>query len=352
MGKAGGWNRASGRSRRSPTAASTSATGIGPPRSTARPAPVQGSTFEDADLARAFARVDLPASLAFLGRDQATRQRNPGLYDMVLAGVAAGAAESDPAEAERLLGQIGQDYTRKDATRRACSRMAARDLDRARRIAATLGDPALPPLLDAVAARALATTDPRAARARLDSAFDGLERLAEAPAGRSSRSTIPSAMAMCLPVAEWIDPALVPGYLARALAARPARRDDPETEAAAPAATLAMFLARYDPDAAAIAFGRVPEDLFAPSSRPFGLEPQTIATVLQAAACFDPRAAMAILDRLPDDPATAATPRRGEAHRKAEARLTVATALTRPIAARRAEAARTIHRDWPSDRLD
>ena len=314
--------------------------------------PASGSSFGDADVARAFARVDLPATLAFLGRHQATRQNNPGLYDIVLAGVAAGAAEVDPAEAERLLGQIRQDYTRKDATRRTCVRMAARDLDRARRLAATLDDPAFPPLLAAVAARATARTDPRAARALLDSAFSELERLAQSPAGRWARSTYPAAMASCLPVAERIDPSLVPEYLARALAARPSRTDAPDQEGLPPAALLAQMLARYDAEAASIVFSRVPEDLFAPKNNPSGIESQVVSAVLLSAATFDPGAALAILARMPDDPKASGNDPWGEAHRKADARLTVATALSRPAAARRIEAARTLNRDWPGELLD
>ena len=315
--------------------------------------PPQGGFSPNLDeVVKVLARVDLPAALALLDRDPAARKNNPGYYENILMVVAERAAEVDPAESERLLGKLGQDYNRKEATRRACYRMASRDLARAHRIASTLPNPELPPLLDALAARAKAATDPRAAKGLLDSAFARLDRLAEAPAGRQPRSDIPALMAMCLPVAARVDPSLVPEYLARCLAARPNRADEPERDGVPPASLLAMFLARYDREAASIVFERVPEGLFAPSPSPVGLQPNTITAVLQEAAAFDPRAALAILDRLPDDPKATGDTRWGDDRRKLEARLALATALSRPVDRRRVEATHAGFRNWPIEQLD
>lgn len=319
--------------------------------------PKANNSFWDRDVIRTFARLDLPRAVAFLDRDQVTRKNNPGVYDNNAEAAAIGAADSDPAEAERLLGRIQQDYTRREATRKACLAMAGRDLDRARRLAADLKDPGytdptFSPLLAAVAAREAASADPRTARARLDEAFAALEKLAQAPGGRHASSNYPAAMAMLLPVAERIDPALVPEYLARTLAARPPRGGEVVPEAAGPAALLAMFLARYDAEAAAIAFGRVVDDLFSPSPRPYGPNQQEFVAVVLAASAFDPRAAMAVVDRIPDDPATPPPPPAFDANRKATVRIELARALGRPIPARRAEVLRTTHQNWPVERLD
>ena len=305
-----------------------------------------------ADVVKVLARVDLPAALAILDRHPAAQKNNLGYFENNLVSVAERAAEVDPAEAERLLERIGQDFIRKDATRRACYRMAPRDLERARRVASGLGEPTVPPLLDALAARAMVATDPRAARALLDAAFAEFGRLAEAPSGRQPRSEVPAVMAMCLPVAARVDPSLVPEYLARCLAARPNRADEPEREGVAPASLLAMFLARYDREAASTVFDRVLEGIFAPSPRPYDLQPNAIPALLREAAAVDPRAALAILDRLPDDPKVAVDTRWGDYNQKLEARLALATALSRPVDRRRIEAIQAAFRNWPIERLD
>src|SRR6185312_9443769 len=113
-----------------------------------------------------------------------------------------------------------------------------------------------------------------------------------------------------------------------------------------------MYLARYDLEAGATVFERVPEGIFAPTSNPFGLQANAIQAILQEAASFDPRAALAILDRLPDDPKGPVDPRWGDDRRKLEARLAIATALSRPVDRRRIEAARSNFRNWPIEQLD
>ena len=300
------------------------------------------------------ASLDLPAALAILDRDAISKARNPGGFDQSLAEVAEHAASVDPAVAERLLKQIDQEHTRKQATRTVCYAMAHRDLARARRLAASLGDENLPPHLDAIAARAKVAADPREARALLDSAFRQFEQLSETPAGRTSRSEIAVSMAMCLPVAARIDPSLVPEYLARCLAARPSRTDDPDREGVPQASLLAMLLARYDREAAEVVFERVPEGLNAPDGLPCDpLQPNEILPIIKQAAAFDPRAALAIVDSLPEDPTGPAVDTRwGDDRRKLEARLALATALSRPLDRRWIQAVQPNVRNWPIEQLD
>ena len=298
-------------------------------------------------LLKVLARLDVPAALAILDRDGGQGQR-----DYWLAGVAPRFAAVDPAAAEQLLKRFDQEYQREQATRPVCFAMAPRDLPRARRLAATLKDPGVLPVLDALDARSKVATDPRAARVALDSAFEQFERLAAAPGGRGARSEVAASMAMCLPVAARIDPALVPEYLARCLAARPDRSDEPDREAVPNAALLAMRLARYDREAASIVFERVPEGLAAPTTNPHVLQSNAIHAILREAAAFDPRAALAVLDLLPDDPTGPVDTRWEDYRKKLDSRLALATALSRPLDRRRVEAAGFSSRAWPLDDLD
>jgi protocatechuate 3,4-dioxygenase beta subunit/tetratricopeptide (TPR) repeat protein len=314
--------------------------------------PRGGFDFSTDQVVKVLARVDLPAALAMLDRDSAARSNNPGYYQNILAEVAERAAEVDPAEAERLLKQIGQDHERKAAARQACYRMASRDLARARRIAETLDDKTLPPFLDVLAARSKVSTDPQAARSLLDSAFAEFGRLADAMAGGRATSDIPVVMAMCLPVVARVDPSLVPEYLARCLPARPNRTDEPNQAGLPMTSLLAMFLARYDRGAAEVVFEAVPEGLAAPASGSFGIQPNDIRTTIQAAAVFDPRAALAILDRQPEDVKGVTDPRWGEDRCKLEARFSLATSLSLPVDRRRIEALQSTYRLWPIGQLD
>jgi protocatechuate 3,4-dioxygenase beta subunit len=301
-------------------------------------------------MVKVLASLDLPAALAIIDRESISKASNVGSFDQSLAEVAERAARVDPAVAERLLRQISQDHTRKDVTRAVCFVMAAHDLERARRLAAPLGELNLPPQLDAIAARARVATNPREARALLDSAFRQFERIAEGPVDRPAHKEVAASMAMCLSVVARIDPTLVPEYLARCLAARPGRSVEPDRESIPQASLLAMLLARYDREAAEIVFERVPEGLNAPTTNPF--QANATLAVIKEAAAIDPRAALAIVDRMPDDPTGAVDTRWGNDRRKLDARLALATALSRPLDRRRIEAVQSNSRNWPIELLD
>ncbi|MEJ7637069.1 MAG: hypothetical protein WKF75_03525, partial [Singulisphaera sp.] len=101
-----------------------------------------------------------------------------------------------------------------------------------------------------MAALGLAEADKGAeAAGLLDEAFAVLERASEAAEGQTSRVYSPAAVAAVLiPVAERIDPRLVPGSFWRALSIRaPKTSGTPEFDPGAITdVQLAVMLARYD----------------------------------------------------------------------------------------------------------
>ncbi|HUG91081.1 MAG TPA: hypothetical protein VML55_09620, partial [Planctomycetaceae bacterium] len=175
-------------------------------------------------------------------------------------------AARDPAEAERVLGLIREDPERLLAgsqwTVRVCYRMAPLDLERARRIADGI-DAQRPEIrLHAainrahaygVMAHAVAESQPDKAAELLRQAFGILEELVESGTdqftGFGSAASLAGAL---LPVAERLDPRLVPEFFWLAVSFRlPAAEEPDETgmewmRREQSLAALAMMLARYD----------------------------------------------------------------------------------------------------------
>ena len=138
---------------------------------------------------------------------------------------------------------------------RVCYRMAPGRSSRARRIAGGIRHTLMKPYALGVMAQALArseTTRPVAAEL-LAAAFDELARSVDAGTDPfNSRESAAVTAASLLPVAEAIDPALVPEYLWRSVSYRrpgPGPESDPSHGRFLDAATavLAMRIARYDP---------------------------------------------------------------------------------------------------------
>jgi hypothetical protein len=325
-----------------------------------------------ADLANAIARVDLPAALALLepGNNEANRAAvksgkmvdslsslpEPGKNEENLASIARRAAANDPAGAERTFDLLTRPRAKLDVLANLCAGVAEHDLQRALALAKREDAPGVAALTVAVAARNMAPNDPAGARKLLAEAYDRLEPL-------TARMVVSSvSMARLLPLAIRVDPDRSGEYLWRAIAARPPRALGAPQRSAAPqirrqylvVAQLGALVARYDRDAAETIFAPVAENAQALIDDRFDLRDEAGA-ILQAAAAYDPRTALAMIDALPAD----AEPRQGPGpgsppafapRINEKARLAVARALALPPGARLREALRVPGQPdlWPA----
>ena len=300
-----------------------------------------------ADLANALARVDLTEALALL---------EPGKNEANLASIARRVAANDPAGAERIFARLTQRRAKLDVMADLCAGMAEQDLPRALALATRAGAPGVAAQTVAAAARNKVSADPAGAKKLLAEAYDRLEPL-------TGMIVVPSvSMARLLPTAIRVDPDRSSDYLWRAIAARPPRASGMTPGSTTPEirqqylviAQLAALVARYDVEAARTIFAPVAENAQALFDDHLGLTNETSAT-LQAAATFDPRAALAMIDAMPEDPEPKERPRSGgppafTPRTKEKARLAFARALALPPAARLREALRVPGQFnlWPS----
>jgi protocatechuate 3,4-dioxygenase beta subunit len=307
-----------------------------------------GSSLADrVDLADALARVDLPAALALL---------EPGKDEAHLASLARRAASNDPAGAERVFVGLTQRRVKLGVMADLCAGMAEKDLRRAVALPTRAGSPGVAAHTLATAARYAASADPAGAKKLLAEAYDRLEPL-------SGMIVIPPvSMARLLPLAVRVDPDRSSEYFWRAIAARPPRASGLAPGSVSPdvrqhylvLAQLAALIARYDVETARAIFAPVAENAQALFDERFGLTNEA-ATTLQAAAAFDQRAALALIDAIPEDPEPKPAPQPGgppafTPRTKEKARLVVARALALPPAARLREALRVPGQFnlWPS----
>ena len=188
-----------------------------------------------------------------------------------------------------------------------CSRMATKDLPRARRLAdlITPGEIEKKPFALGLMAQALAATDKTAALGLLDEAFSQLEGLRAR--GRVSQfASISGAAAGLLPIVEHVDPDRLPEYLARAVALRPPQSDGkdlsfiPEQCCTAGDDGGSLRPRSRRPD------HRSPTSKTWEGSRCLTEEPisRPIA-VLCAETLIDPRKAVELIEALPESPSTA-----------------------------------------------
>ena len=301
------------------------------------------------DLAMTLARVDLPAAMKLIDKERSGQ----GL-DHLRARLAVQVAATDPAEAKRLLGLLKDDSRDNYRARHhVCLRMAAVDLAAATSLASGFGDPLLDAVLPAMSARALAATDPKLARERFAQSFDRLEKLAHERGAASQQGQGPSPMilmARLLPVATRVDPEHAREAFWRVVAARPPRSITLEPRPIFPwhrqdyadLAELAAILGRYDRPAAEAVFAPVLDRVPGMDDQTWGLGNE-VDDIFRAAAAFDPRSAVALLEALPDDPTPPSTGDRNLINNqfrhkaKADARLAVILALGQPPAIRMRE---------------
>jgi hypothetical protein len=168
--------------------------------------------------------------------------------------------------------------------------------------------------------------NPAVARRLLDEAFAGLLALAR-NAGEQPRLSAPVLMAALLPVVERIDPPRLAERVWLAASCRPPREQEPDGDAVADLAALAMLVSRYDRAAAdaiaAPALERLPM-LTGPMALQGDWEPRVVGLI----AAYDPRAIAALIG-------AGKTERKGAATVQAAARLAAAEMLGRPIGERR-----------------
>jgi hypothetical protein len=271
------------------------------------------------NLAKPLARLDLPAALALIGPAKSDGYNDRSIYSMAFQAVALRVAASHPAEAERLHGLVVADgaWARRSLVP-LCARMARSDLPRARRLVTAEEAPSLRAMALGAMAYALAKSDSREARALLDEVFGQLD------APRQNGSSSAEEMAWLLPVAERIDPRIVPDYLWRCLSSRTSTAAGSTAEQVRSSAVVATLVGRYHPEAASVVFGAVVDRLpgLIATSEDWSSSP--VMAAVSAAAAFDPQAVASIVERAPEK---AGPDRPKDAARVAAARM---IALTLP----------------------
>jgi len=226
----------------------------------------------------------LPAALAAVAKIKSEPQSREALDN-----IAGRLAESSPAESERVLEMIDSPVERSVALMRICQRMASVDPARAQRlVAAARGDEFRAQVLMFLAL-GQKERDKNAAMASFRAGIRALDRMVESPCDIRQCWEI----AGLLPVAEQIDPPLVPRIFRRALAARPPW-GDPRQEIDSSSSVLPMFLCRYDCEVAVA--------LLAPIAAELEQEKDAGASrslEFLALALIDPRRAVTLVERLP-----------------------------------------------------
>jgi hypothetical protein len=262
------------------------------------------------EFAEALARSDPATALAFT-----EDILDPGAFDRVRLGIARKLAGREPARVPPLLESLRDPRSLARALPGLCHALAPVDAALARQlIARSRGDdPCLPPYALGMMALAVSTRDKPAATTWLLEAFDRLARLAaDGPPSTGASHDPATVAAALLPVAERVDPKLVPELFWRAASLHTPR---PGSEGRTDA-VLALLLARYDRGVARVFFD--PE-----ADRALASDPSDLAAILAASAVLDPGRAVRLVDQLPEAPDLTFH------HPKNQARLALADALIR-----------------------
>jgi hypothetical protein len=251
-------------------------------------------------VAEELAPIDLAGALELLeGRE------NDRDHDSALGHIAHELAGRAPAEAERVLWMMRDEWPhfRDDYAQRVCYRMAAVDADRARAIAGRMKDAKAKARALGVMALALKADRPTAT-GLVREAFAVLEQsVDEGQDMWNGLGTAGTAAAGLLPIAEQVDPRLVPEALGRTLALRPPLRgsDTRDGIAALTDAQVAPAVARYDHLAARAVLDACAGDLL---TQILGATERDqdfyVGKLFDAAAFVDPDRAVELLDRLPE----------------------------------------------------
>jgi hypothetical protein len=242
--------------------------------------------FKRARFASRLARVDLPAALAIVKDLDGDRDQGRIVYSIALRLV-----ERDAAEAERLWKAAkGSRLVPMDPT--LCWKMATVDPARARRIIEELpGRVEFDPDHFLFIALGAKTRDKSASRQAFQTGLQGIDRLLQEHPERYQHTA-----GTLLPIVERIDPALVPEVFWRDVASR-LPVGNPRSLGAYSPGYLITRLAWYDRDVAAAL--HAPRQIRLDQSADNDLAAASVD--FQAWSLFDPRAAVAWLEKLPVD---------------------------------------------------
>jgi hypothetical protein len=237
-----------------------------------------------ASFAAQLALVDSPAALAIANEYKVSRTQGG-----TLASIALGLMEQNPAEVEHAWKVLRGGL--RGSIEAFCWKLALLGPRPARRAIEEFPWTKMYPEVFVYLALGLREQDKSAAREVLD---DGLRRIDQATQRQPERSRLRAGG--LLPIVERIDPTRVPEFFWRDVASRPTP-DNPRTTGAyrLPVSYLIRHLAWYDREVAAA--------LFEPSrARMEHTEDRELATwgsEFEAWSLFDPRAAVALLERIP-----------------------------------------------------
>ncbi len=246
------------------------------------------------------ARVDLPSALAIANEFPATGRFSA---TSVLVNIACHLAADNPAEAERILREIPRATEGYWLPPEIAWRMATVDPARAGRLTNESQRYYDHPQKYLFFALGLKSSDPAAAQLAFQTA---MQRIDPAMTEEPDYSTRLGFNGLLLPLVEQIDPAWVPEFFWRAVATRPPT-GNPRTLFDYYASYMIALLAWYDRDVAAALFEPVRAQMElsdAPALARMGTE-------FLAWSMFDPRAAVARLERIPVNPKVGLTANRG-----------------------------------------
>jgi hypothetical protein len=218
------------------------------------------------------AQVDLPEALA-LAKSRAGER----LYTRIVAGVAFHLAWDQPAQVRRFLDQCPVETARDWLIPSVIWKIATFDPTRAQKLLDSLPADSRSVELELCLALGAKERDETASRQAVGAAMRTLDRLMQETPTRSAQPVF-----ALLPLAEAIDPALVPELLWRALAL-----------SSSPA--FARYLAWYDRDLAAVIFEPARQRLQTGTAQ----DSAETVVLFEAWALFDPRAAAARLGQIP-----------------------------------------------------
>jgi hypothetical protein len=231
-------------------------------------------------------QVDLAAALELIGHDDGEDD-----YALAIGNLAARIAATQPAEAERLIGTIRGRRRGLGAVFRACQNMAPADLSRARRIATALDDAGMRSAALIFAAYGLPASERTAPRDLIiRQALRGFDR-SSGPADRG-RWLLPALM----PLAEAMDPALVPEFFWRTIADLGVANDPRSEYGRYDVLGQAILLARYD---RAVAAALLEPAAKASPARGHDAGEMTPSEVILLGV-IDPRRAAAAVEAMPE----------------------------------------------------
>jgi len=234
-----------------------------------------------------------------------TIQVDPSYRDRALAEIAFQLAIDHAAEAEQVfnLRESGHgELNSLPQTLRLCHRLAQVDPTRARRIAASLGDPWTRACAWAYTALGLAEKDKAGASEAMDRAIQEIDRLRESGPGPDQVGggrlylyrTNPAAL--ILPIVERIAPERLAEVFWRAVALHTRIKTDREIQLQrSNIGYECILLARYDRQVAAAIFEPIDSYLRSLATRT-GPRDEIDPSIIIAKGCIDPRSAVALLE--------------------------------------------------------